>query len=197
MARGRGQSEAQMPLGGFAAPSPSDRLFFAIYPDAEAALRIVELANALHKKHRLRGSPLRADRVHITLHYLGDHAGLPGMLVDAASAAATRLAVPSFEVGFDCVATFAGHARKRPCVLRCLDEHANAPLREFQRRLGQQLRLGGMTRDAERSFMPHVTLLYDERALAPETVAPVGWKVREFALIHSLLGKSEHRVLNK
>lgn len=186
-----------MSLGELAPQPPSDRLFFAVYPDANAAQRIVELVEAVRAKHHMRGNPLRLDRLHVTLHHLGDYAGLPESLIAAASAAAARMAMAPFAVDFDLLASFTGRARKRPCVLRGGGEDANAPLFAFQRALGEQLRTAGLGRHVERRFTPHVTLLYDERALAPEPVPPVGWYVRDFVLIHSLLGKTEHRVLGR
>lgn len=192
-----GSSGRQGELGGFAAPPQSDRLFFAVHPDAQAAQRIVELAQSVRARHSLRGNPLRADRVHVTLHHLGDHAGLPESLIAAAREAAAKLITPPFEASFDCVASFAGRARKRPCVLRGGKDDSNPALLALQGALGDRLRVAGLGRYIERRFTPHVTLLYDERTLAPESVFPIGWRVREFALVHSLLGKNEHRVLGR
>lgn len=186
-----------MMLGGFAARPASDRLFFAVHPDAYAARHIIELARSLRARHGLRGNPLPAERVHVTLHHLGDHAGLPESLIAAASEAAVRIAVPPFEAGFDCVASFPGHARKRPCVLRSGKDDSNPGLFALQAELGERLRAAGLGRYIERRFTPHVTLLYDESRLAPEAVPPIVWRVREFALVHSLIGKGEHRVLGR
>jgi len=196
MPKSRPPPSGQIPLGGFDLGRPTDRLFFAVYPDQAAAARIVELAQALRTRHGLRGSPLRADRVHVTLHHLGDHHGLPESLLAMAGEAAARVAMQPFEVAFDCVASFAGHARKRPCVLRG-DAEANAPLFALQHELGERLRAAGSGRYVERRFTPHITLLYDDRLLAPEAVPAISWRVREFALVHSLLGKTEHRVLGR
>jgi len=186
-----------MSLGGFAEPPASDRLFFAVYPDAQVAQRIVELAQSVRIAHGMRGNPLRVDRVHVTLHHLGDHAGLPAPLVSTASELAAKLAIPPFDVSFDCIASFPGRARKRPCVLRSGEGSSNGPLFALQGALGDRLRAAGLGRYVERRYTPHVTLLYDERTIAPEPVPPIGWIVREFALIHSLLGRSEHRVLGR
>jgi 2'-5' RNA ligase len=184
-----------MSPGGFTSPTPTDRLFFAVHPDADTARRVVELAHSVRAAHGLRGNPLRADRVHVTLHHLGDHAGLPESLVASARDAAAMMTSPPFDVGFDCVASFPGRGRKRPCVLRGGSVESNAPLLAFRRALGERLRAVGLGRWVERRFVPHVTLLYDEHLLAAEAVPPVGWSVREFVLIHSLLGRTEHRVL--
>jgi 2'-5' RNA ligase len=195
MNRTRIGSGQQISLGGFDAPPRTDRLFFAVRPDTQTAGHLVELARAVRATHHMRGNPLSADRVHVTLHHLGDHAGLPESLVATASGVASKMATLPFDVGFDCVASFPGRARKRPCVLRGEGEGTNAPLRAFQSALGERLREAGLGRFVERRFTPHVTLLYDERTIAPEPVTRIGWRARDFVLVHSLIGRSEHRVL--
>ncbi|HET7557669.1 MAG TPA: RNA 2',3'-cyclic phosphodiesterase [Rhodanobacteraceae bacterium] len=187
----------QFSLGVLAGQPVTDRLFFAVLPDARAADQVVELARSLRARHGLRGNPLPAERVHVTLHHLGDHAGLPESLIAAASEAAARVATPPFDACFDCVASFPGRARKRPCVLRSGKDDSNPGLFALQAELGERLRAAGLGRHIERRFTPHVTLLYDESRLAPEPVPPIAWRVREFVLVHSLIGRSEHRVLGR
>lgn len=55
----------------------------------------------------------------------------------------------------------------------------------------------GLGRWVERNFTPHVTLLYDDRSVAPQAIEPIAWTVREFVLVHSLLGRTEHRILGR
>jgi 2'-5' RNA ligase len=50
-------------------------------------------------------------------------------------------------------------------------------------------------RDGGYRFNPHVTLLYRNSAPFTETVTPFAWEVREFVLIHSLLGQTRHTPL--
>ena len=49
-----GSGDQQMTLGGFAAQPASDRLFFAVYPDAQTARHIIELASSVRARHGLR-----------------------------------------------------------------------------------------------------------------------------------------------
>ena len=186
--------DGQGTLGGFDARPPSDRLFFAVHPDPQTARRIVALAEALRAKHGLRGKPIAAERLHVTLHHLGDHCGLPESLIARIGGAATQLTMPPFEVGFDRVASFVRGARSRPCVLRAEAEDANPALLALQAGLAAHLRDAGLGRYVERHFTPHVTLLYADVEVA-ETVAQIGWTVRGFALVHSLLGRGQHRIL--
>lgn len=196
MSRNTDQSSGQMTLAGFAARKPGDRLFFAVFPDAQAADCIVATAKALRDEHGLRGKPLRAERVHVTLHHLGDHFELPKGIISVAIAAVARVSMTPFEVRFDCASSFAGHARNKPLVLRG-DEAALSSLFLLQRELGERMKDAGSASAVDCRFVPHVTLLYDERALPTQTIEPIAWTVREFALVHSLLGKTEHRILRK
>ncbi len=185
----------QMGLGGFEPPKPTDRLFFAVFPDAAAAARIADLARELRELHGLRGKPLQADRFHVTLHHLGDYAGVPDDLVAKAGEAARRVDKAAFEVAFDSASSFSRQPRNRPFVLR--GDTGVAELDDFQSALGTAMAAVGLNRLVERKFTAHVTLLYDDRAVAPQPVERIAWPAREFVLVHSLLGRTEHRILGR
>ncbi|WP_144898285.1 2'-5' RNA ligase family protein [Luteimonas cucumeris] len=185
----------QMALGGFEPPQPTDRLFFAVFPDATAAAAIADIAQALRSQQHLQGKPLRSDRFHVTLHHLGDYAGLPQDVVAKAGQAAAAVDMPAFEVAFDSAASFSGHSRHHPFVLR--GDDGVVAVRELQRRLGACMATAGLGRLVRPAFTPHVTLLYEERMVAMQTVDRIAWIAREFVLVHSLLGRTEHRVLGR
>lgn len=173
----------------FAAPPVTDRLFFAIFPDPATAGGIAERAERLRAAHRLSGRPLAADRFHITLHHLGDHAGVRRDIVAMAREAAETVTLPRFDVTFDRVASF-HNGGNNPLVLQG-GEGLDA-LKGFQRDLGLAMARAGMGRLVDKAFNPHVTLLYDRGLVVEEPVAPVTWTVAGFTLIHSLLGRTEH-----
>jgi 2'-5' RNA ligase len=130
----------------------------------------------------------------VTLHHLGDFAGLPQRRVDEARAAADGVVLDAFEARFDRVGSFAGRPGKHPFVLLGAGD---APgLGELHASLGARLAAAGLGR-RERAFVPHVTLLYDARNVAAQAVDPLGWAVHEFVLVHSLLGRTEYRVLGR
>jgi RNA 2',3'-cyclic 3'-phosphodiesterase len=191
----RGKSfHSQETRGGVDTRPPSDRLFFAVHPDLQTARRIVAVSEALRAKHGLHGKPIPAERLHVTLHHLGDHSGLPEPVIAAAGVAAAQITMTPFEVRFGRVASLGGGARGRPCVLRSEAADANPELLALQDGLAGRLREAGLGRYVGRHFTPHVTLLYAESAVA-EAVSPVDWPVRGFALVHSLLGRGQHRIL--
>jgi hypothetical protein len=76
----------QSDLFGQILPSkPTDRLFFALFPNEEAIPQIVKASQQLRDQHGLMGKSLSNDRLHVTLHHVGDYAGgLPNGLVEAA-----------------------------------------------------------------------------------------------------------------
>ncbi|MDI1258920.1 2'-5' RNA ligase family protein [Aquabacterium sp.] len=187
----------QLSLMGFdEPPRPTDRLFFALFPTEEAARRIANLALQLRGEHGLSGTPLQTERFHITLHHLGDYAGLPPDVLALAVQAAQALALPPFEISFDRVASFSGHPSKRPFVLRGSDDGL-AALTAFQQTLGTVMRQVGLGRRVDVRFTPHVTLLYDSRLVAEQAVAPIHWTAHELVLVHSLLGQTRYVPLGR
>jgi 2'-5' RNA ligase len=185
----------QSSLPGFdPAPKPTDRLFFAIFPDAEAAARIAALARQLQLAHGLKGQPLQTARLHVTLHHLGDFAGVPPDTVARACDAALAVAMPPFDVSFDRAASF---RKPRNCPFVLQGSEGVAAVTAFQQALGAAMKNVGLARSVESRFTPHVTLLYDDRCVAEQAIEPVAWTAREFVLVHSLIGRSLHVPLGR
>lgn len=170
---------------------PTDRLFFALLPDAPAAAAIADLAKRLKAEHGLKGRPLATPRFHVTLHFFGDHVGLPQALVDGLGAAASELRSAPFDVTFDHAVSFSGRVRKRPFVLRGSDAGL-AALTGFRRELSEALARHGLGGLVDAHFTPHVTLLYDDQLRPPQPVEPIVWRVNELVLVDSLLGQARH-----
>lgn len=182
---------AQMSFAGFDTESlPKHRLFFAIFPDADTAVRIAKLAWRVREEHKLKGRLLAAERLHVTLHHLGDHVDFPQDIVAAAREVGETIATEPFDLAFDCVGSFTGRPGNRPLTLHGGDRLT--ALAAFQQWLGLAMKKGGLGRWAEWSFTPHVTLLYDSQKVDEQLVDPIGWTVREFVLVHSLLGETRH-----
>ncbi len=64
----------------------------------------------------------------------------------------------------------------------------------LQQRLGRLMENAGLGR-ADPHYTPHMTLLYGDRTVDDEAVRPISWAVREFVLVHSLLGRSRYNIL--
>lgn len=185
---------SQASLPGFSAGQPTDRLFFAVMPPPLSADALATRARALRDELALRGKPRPTDHLHVTLHHLGDFDGLPQQKVAAARAAADRVAMAPFAVLFDRVGSFHGRSGKHPFVL--LGAVAAPGLAQLYGELGAALAAAGLLR-RERPFVPHLTLLYDARTVSPQPIEPLGWTAQDFVLIHSLLGRSEYRLLGR
>lgn len=181
-------------LPGFEPVAPStDRLLFLIYPDTVARWPISRLARRCRDDLNLHGRPLETDIFHATLVHLGDFPGLPRDIVARAIQAAATVQMPPFEVSFDRVMSFSHRPGKRPLVLHSGKDVV--PLMTFQQALLDTLVGVKLVRPGAAKFKPHVTLLYDRKEVGDRVVDTVGWTVREFVLVHSLVGQTRHVVL--
>ncbi len=174
------------------APKATDSLFFAVLPDAPAIARIEALLPGLRSRHGLRGRAMEPERMHVTLHHLGNHAGLPQPLLEVAAGMAHGVAARPFTIAFDRVESFF-KPRNAPLVLRGGD--GIAEVAAFHETLAQAMRGAGLGAWVQPRFTPHLTLMYDDRRVPLERIEPIGWTVREFVLVRSLLGQRTHQRL--
>lgn len=174
-----------------------ERLFFAVHPDAACGARIASLVQALRRPLGLRARAISGERSHVTLAFVGSWAqvpeGLHQQLLQVGEAVAQQR-VPPFDLAFGQVASFNHRPRSRPIVL--LADPAG-PVGQLHARLAECLGRLGVPFDASRPYTPHLTLMYDDAKVEPQAVEAVGWRVREFTLMQSLVGRSTHRVLGR
>ena len=184
----------QLLLPGLAA-RPTDRLFFAVLPDAAAAAQALAVTDTLYAAHSLSGRRLPQRQLHVTLHHVGDYAGLPAGEVGRAQAAGDSLRHASVAIRFDKAGSFVRRHRTLPLVLRGGGQVI--PLIAFQHALGEAMARQGFRHLAMSHYTPHMTLLYDPRYVAAREVTAVEWTAREFVLIRSLIGKAKYEVLGR
>jgi 2'-5' RNA ligase len=165
-------------------------LFLAIFPTARDAASIAALGAHLDDRHSLKGMVTEAQRLHVTLHDLGNYETVPREKVQAALEAAVAVTPPSFGVVFDQAMTY---ANSKAFVL-CGDDGV-AELADFRQRLGEALADAGLK--PQRSFTPHMTLAYTRRKIEKHAIDPVRWTAGSFALIDSHVGKGVHEVLGR
>ena len=184
----------QLSLEGIEEPRPpTDALFFALVPDAQALGQIGQRVKDFRDKFGLKSEPLATDRFHITLYYLGAYAGVPQSVAAGAREAAESIRVAPFELVFDRAMSFSGKRGNSPFVL-CSSEVPNT-LTTLQQTLRAAVGMAGLGKWKQPAFLPHVTLLYDGRRVPEQAVEPIRWTVSEFVLVHSLLGQSRHEPL--
>ncbi len=195
-------AQQQLTLAGFEVePRPTDRLFFALYPDEETAARMGRLAYRLRDEHGLQGAPLRPERFQVTLHHLGDHMSVRHDIISRAQAAAATVSAAAFEMTLDRVMSYSGRtprpgAGNHPIVLRG-DAAGLAAAQAFQEQLGWAMKKAALGAWVDARFAPHLTLLYDDRPVAEQPVEPITWTARELVLVHSLIGQTVHVPLGR
>src|SRR5689334_15417567 len=168
----------------------TDRLFFAIFPDGATAERIASLTQQLCDEHGMPQRMLSKHRLHITVYYIGDYAGLPLDVFEMAREAADKVVLPPFRVSFDLITSFRGKRGNHPIILRSKEESTS--LNELQRALATRLeRSTSRTQAAPRGFKSHLTLYYGPKRFTRD-IDPIGWSVREFVLVHSLIGRGKY-----
>lgn len=171
------------------------RLFFALRPDPDTAARIHALAQQLRDTLQLSGRTLPMERLHVTLNFLGQYPSASG-LGEIAATAAGSVRASAIELCSERLKSFesppGGARRSLPLVLLTDDP---APLRALRLRLARALARTGCFASAAEGTKPHITLLYDRKPVAEQAVPRLCWTAREFLLVRSLVGKSEHQVL--
>jgi len=181
--------KAKRPRG----PRLPHSLFFALLPPPDDALRIAQSAQTLRAQHGLTGTLLRPDRLHVSLQDLGGSVDEPPpAVIDAARLAAAGVPLVPVRVIFDRVLGFAGSGA---VVLRSAQADTVAALSALTQALGLALAEAGLR--PRPSHTPHMTLLYDDQPLAEQAIDPLCWTAAYLVLVHSLVGKTEHRVLGR
>lgn len=167
-----------------------DRLFFAVLSPRDAAREITERIRLLRIEHGLQGRPIAPARLHISLHGVGDYFQLPGAVIASAREAGASVAMPPFEIVLDRVLSFRKNKTEWPFVLRAGGDLPGLVL--LHRLLGEAMKREGLGQRGMRSFTPHMTLLYDDRAAKEQAIEPIRIPVSDFALVHSLVGQSRY-----
>lgn len=165
------------------APGPSGphRLFHALWPDAALRERIAAAAARIDREQAPGGRPLRPDRYHVTLQFLGEFPVLPEATVEAACEAARTVAFEPFDLVLDRVG---GFAASRVWWLGCSE--VPAALQRLHDGLGAALAAAGVSVKAHPVFTPHLTIRRNvRRHTRPRPIAPLEWRVEGFVLIDS------------
>ncbi len=169
-------------------PDPRDNYLLAIYPPPEVAVQIHRLIDA-DRKHFGLTAPARPQHVlHATLCLLRDERCLrPAQRVAEVASASP------FDVTFDCTLSFvkgeSDTAAKKPYVLGC-QPRSNQALHLLQRQLHVPLLRMGMLH--RKSFVPHVTMLYDTKTVTRQAIEPIRWRVSKIGLVHGHYTKTFH-----
>ncbi|RXT27990.1 2'-5' RNA ligase [Rhizobium leguminosarum] len=168
------------------------RLFFALYPPDAIEQQAASIAHDYRRTFSLSGKP-RLTTLHVTIIWVGDYARLPEDVVFAALQAGAAVESAPIAMSFDRIMRF---PQARALVL--CGEGGRKPLTRLRVQLGVSMHNAGFPHNIGGNFKPHMTLLYDRKTVPPATLdTPVSWTASEFLLIHSVLGKTEHRIIDR
>lgn len=161
------------------------RLFFAVWPDAGAAARLAALAGDVAIVSG--GKPLPAQKIHLTLAFLGETA--PERAA-AAIAVARGVRFAPFGLALDSVGSF------RAARVAWAGSLAPQPgLESLHADLAARLRAAGFVLE-ERPFAAHATLARRAmRAVPRARIEPVAWTVDAFTLVRSETGTGRYEVV--
>lgn len=166
------------------------RVFFALWPDEATRAALERAASGVRSQHADAGGRWVATaRYHVTLQFLGGHAGpIADALARSACAVAAVLHKPS---AFDLRIDIAGSFRGRAAPWWLGTSRIPDALGDLWRRLGGALRDAGLPHDERGDFTPHVTVMRDaSRSLRHADLGPASldWPVTSFALMRSGTG---------
>lgn len=171
--------------------------FFAVMPDAPTRSDIAGVGERLRKTHRVSGTSVNVDNLHLTICPMGKPERLRQPLETALLAAAAEVCVKSFDAALDSVMRFSVRNDHFPLVL-CADSATSAATLNLRKaiaaaQLGVGLQVSGVS-----SFLPHVTLLHGHAVdTIEESITPIHWRVSEFVLIRSFFGESRYEVVGR
>lgn len=185
-----------MPLR-FHRRTATNRLFFALRLSQTAARQASALTAKWLDQRGVQAKATRPDRLHVTLWKLGDYLNVPDEVVNLALSAGADVEMESFDARFD----HAGSVGEHGGLILTGKGGGMTPLHELRKALASRLRRAQGNHAGNPRFQPHITLIYGGNtpwAYVPrQIVEPVEWRVNEFVLIHSLLGKTQHIVLGR
>ncbi|MGO7485884.1 2'-5' RNA ligase family protein [Rhizobium ruizarguesonis] len=168
------------------------RLFFALCPPDAVEQQAAAIADDYRRAFSLSGMP-RLTTLHVSIIWVGDYPKLPEDVVFAARQAGATVESAPIAISFGRIMRF---PQARALVL--CGEGGRKPLTRRHVQLGVGMHNAGLPHNIGRDFTPHMTLLYDRKAVPPATLdRPVSWMASEFLLIHSVLGKTEYRIIDR
>ncbi len=169
---------------------PTDRLFFAVFPDVETVDAICSVQRKLCEKAGLSGTEVPPEQLHVTLWRVGDYVVPPTAEdIDGILRRAGTVEMPPFRLSFRCAKSVS-----RGALVLC-GGRGSAELEKLSIRLRDALTPPGAERG--RAFLPHMTLMRSETLLPERRIRAIGWTVREIVLVHSLLGRATHRPVGR
>jgi RNA 2',3'-cyclic 3'-phosphodiesterase len=167
-------------------------LFFAGFAEPEDSARICLQGGSLARRHGLRDAVQVPERAHVTLCSLNRHDILDQGVINAARAAAKRFPCPALPMTFDRACSFAADG----AFMLLGDAATHTAIARLRRPLMIMLRRFGLKPDE--IHMPHMTMVYNcGQVVSEQSMAPLAWTMRRFALVLSHVGNARHEYLGE
>jgi 2'-5' RNA ligase len=160
-----------------AAKKDAARVFFALWPDAEVRDALSALAHGVRAE--CGGRATRADKIHLTLFFVGqiERSRLPGLHSAASTVRSTPFELVVDRLGYFRRARIAWAGAACPPALAALVAALTGKL------------AGEGIAAEDRPFVPHITLAREApRKPTNTSIEPVAWLVRDFVLVESQRG---------
>lgn len=171
---------------------PEHKVYFALQPDAAAGETMVRLATDLRQRQGLKGRPTPAQRLHLSLNFVGTFRGPPTRAVmEKAKALADKVSERAFMVSLNQVEGWKSE------TLVLLGDEGVIGAQLLHTAIHKALVIGSMAPRREPQMWPHITLLWDKAQIPKTFVDPIGWMAREFVLLDSVVGEGRHEVLGR
>lgn len=149
------------------------------------------------KTHRIGGTPVGIDSLHLTLCPMGKPERLRQPLEQALLAAGDEVHEQGFLATFDAAMRFTARDGQFPFVL-CADSATAEAALGLRKAIAAGQARAGLQVSGVSSFLPHVSLLHGAAIEAiEESVVPIQWRAREFVLIRSFFGESRFEVVGR
>lgn len=170
------------------APSPSVqyRLFFALKPSLLVARQTDHFAAALARDARR----VRLEHQHVTLALTDDRTDYPYALVKALLRTASAVRADPFDLPLDRLSVGTRSVALAP-------SHSIPPLRTLQQAVATAMTRAGAALRPDWRFSPHQTLFYTKQAPEQRPVAGFCWRVEDFVLVCSHVGRTRHDILGR
>ena len=160
------------------------RYFFALKPEPVMARRTAAFAQERLGPQGL----LAADRLHVTLALTEDRARADDALVAALRRAGDAVRAAPFDLLLDRLSHGSATVALRP-------GRTSPPLQALQAGIAGAMAREGIAMRADWRFSPHETLCYRKGPSHMEAIEGFVWHVRDFVLVHSLIGLTRHETI--
>jgi 2'-5' RNA ligase len=168
-----------------------------VLPDDLARSEIVGVGERFRKSHRVSGSPVGTDDLHLSLCPMGKPERLRQPLESALLAAAGEVRAMGFVATLDSAMRFSAKDGQFPFVL-CADTATTASALQLRKAIAAAQARVGLQVGGVSSFLPHVALLQGHAVdTIEESITLIHWHVHEFVLIRSFFGQSRYEVIGR